>query len=174
MKTGSLALATSVVWASLVAADPPPPYPRVRTSISIHPDSVPVLPDPDYHTWVVEEGAGISEFTVDGISFKLAAQDHDPNEALGSFVGGVNEEVYNVPSAPFGQRFVGAGITTVAAEGSFKLNISGLPDGQYYLSTWFNAWEEIERPGSVFVYKNGLGNGYVSKLSMNPLLQANN
>lgn len=149
------------LWHAGAHADAPPPYPKVQCSISLHPESVPVLPDPDYHTWVIGDRVGSSTFEIDGLSFTLKAQGTDGNEALGQIIGGANDKVYTDEFAPYGQRLVGSGITTVAKGRDLRLEISGLPEGTYWLTTWFNGWEEAGLGASVQVNLNGLGKSRV-------------
>lgn len=161
----SLTIALGALWVSGSSAQSPPPYPDLVSSISLHPGSVPVLPDADFSTWVIEDGVSSSSFEADGLTFTLTAQDIDANGPVGTLTGGVNDEVYTTPFSSLGERMVGAGITPAEDEGALKLTISGLPSGQHRLTTWFNSWSEDEVSEGVLLTVNGEAEDFVSSSS---------
>lgn len=136
------------------SAQSPPPYPDIVSSISLHPGSVPVLPDLDFTTWIVEDGASLSTFEADGLKYELISQGFAADGPVGSMTGGVFDEVYTTPVSSLGERMVGAGITTVEAQGPLKLTVSGLPDGQYQFTSFFNSWTTDEVAASVLLTFN--------------------
>ncbi|KAK0391430.1 hypothetical protein NLU13_0930 [Sarocladium strictum] len=124
------------------SATPPPPYPETRTLVKLHPARVnPLLQDADYELWEIGGGsdpAGMFRAN-SGLNFTIRATDeHD------GLVGGAFAPVYTRPLPDVGQRLVGSGITTESDGGSITLTISGLPVGEHWLSTWHNAWKDMD------------------------------
>lgn len=135
-----VAVAFAAAWSSAaLAASSPPPYPLTRTLVSLHPEQIEPLSDPDYNLWEIRDGSSSSCFSANGLSFTLAATGNATK-----LHGDANEPVYTKPFPSAGQRLVGAGISTVADGGSITLTIAGLPAGQHSISTWHNSWEALD------------------------------
>jgi hypothetical protein len=162
-------LTLAILWACAGHAQSPPPYPDLVSSVSLHPGSVPVLPDLDFRTWVVDDGASSSTFEADGLTYQLIAQGFAADGPVGSLTGGVFEEVYTIPNSSLGERMVGAGITPVESRGSMKLIVSGLPDGQYQFTSFFNSWTEEEVAAAVLLTFNRQMHDLVSSQALKML-----
>ncbi|CAM1502568.1 Fc.00g073440.m01.CDS01 [Cosmosporella sp. VM-42] len=154
--SATVAVALAAVWGS-AASTSPPPYPTTRTLVSLHPARVCPLPDPDYDIWRVKNRAS-SKFKANGLHFTLAATTKGTK-----LHGGANKPVYKKPLPSVGQRLIGAGISTDTDGGSITLTITGLPAGRHSISTWHNAWEDLDKIPTVAVIIDG-----VSKISGRP------
>ncbi|KAH8174968.1 hypothetical protein LIA77_06387 [Sarocladium implicatum] len=144
----ALTLALSALWVSGSHAQ----------SISLHPQSVPVLPDADFTTWIVEDGVSSSNFELSGLNFTLSTEV--------ALTGGVYGEVYTTPVSSIGERMVGAAVSPAENGGSLKLIVSGLSAGQHRFTPWFNSWTEDSVSDGLLVYVNGRETDFIEPQSI--------
>jgi hypothetical protein len=138
----------------------PPPYPDTRTLVKLHPAQVNSLEDPDYALWEIDSSDAISDFSANGLDFSIKATSEGDK-----LVGDAFTSVYTKPFPDVGQRLIGSGITTESDGGLVTLTISGLPAGEHWLSTWHNAWEDLEDIPSVALIIDGTSGISVSLVS---------
>jgi hypothetical protein len=146
------------LWSCGVSAVAPPPYPSTRTRVSLHPSLVKELSDPDYKLWKVSNEDSKDTFSANGLTFTLSTV-----SSGSEFLGGYNKAVYTKPLPSVGQRLIGSGITTDNSGGSIALTITGLPAGEHSLSTWHNAWKDLDEVPTIAITLNG-----VSQISGRP------
>jgi hypothetical protein len=163
LSSSSIAAIGAIWLVSLVTAEcrnssaAPPSYPETRTLVKLQPARVSALEDPDYNLWNIDDSDSVSEFSANGLDFTIKATSEGDK-----LVGGAVASVYTKPFPDVGQRLIGSGITTESDGGSITLTISGLPAGEHWLSSWHNAWEDLDDVPSIALVINGKGGISVS------------
>ncbi|KAJ8105108.1 hypothetical protein OPT61_g10377 [Boeremia exigua] len=131
-----------------------PAVPSSNIRVRLNPAKIRDTGDTDYVTWTVAEGASAQlKPNNTGLSFTLSV-------ASGKINGNWNKAVYSRIITSLGERVVGEGISTAAANGdnvgaAIKLTISGLSAGEHSILTWHNAWDALKATASLTVSVNG-------------------